>query len=136
MKKFISTLIVLCFASTLLLTANYCGTYKQIEFIPLQSITYKIEEMQDMCEGIYVKAFSLFHGDSLQYYISESRAGEENVTQSSTLSGSIQEKGTGRFAMLNDVFVSLGMQDDATAKHLLEEYLQQDFYARELFRVI
>lgn len=98
--------------------------------------TYKIEEMQDMCEGIYVKAFSLFHGDSLQYYISESRAGEENVTQSSTLSGSIQEKGTGRFAMLNDVFVSLGMQDDATAKHLLEEYLQQDFYARELFRVI
>lgn len=47
MKKFISTLIVLCFAATLLLTANYCGTYKQTEFIPLESITYKIEETSE-----------------------------------------------------------------------------------------
>ena len=44
MKKIISTLIILCFMGILLFAASYCDTHKQTEFIPLESITYKIEE--------------------------------------------------------------------------------------------
>ena len=42
----------------------------------------------------------------------------------------------GRFSRINDILVSLEMQDSVTAEQMLEEYLQQDYCTRELFRVI
>ena len=37
---------------------------------------------------------------------------------------------------MNDIMVGISMQDEATAEQLTEEYLYQDFCARELFHVI
>ena len=91
-----------------------------------------------MYSGIFVKTFSLFHDEVLQYYITESVDGEEQVTESNTVFGEdrqcmIQE---GRFPRVNDILVSLSVQDTTTAWHLVEEYMQQDYCARELFRVL
>ncbi len=104
---------------------------------------YEVQEMREMYDGIYVSVFSLFHGEALQYYITESfidDAGEqgERITQSDTLFGDVQDgdDAYSRFAVLNDIMVSAGMQDVATAERLTEEYLYQDFCARELFKVL
>lgn len=99
---------------------------------------YEVEEMPEMYNGIFVKAFSLFHDEVLQYYITENVAGEEQVTESNIIFGSdrhyvMQE---GRFSRINDILVSLSVQDTTTAWQLVEEYMQQDFCARELFRVL
>lgn len=99
---------------------------------------YEIEEIPEMYGGIFVKVFSLFHGEALQYYISEFAYGKEQFTESNTLFGEdmqniLQE---GRFFRINDILVSLDMQDTVTAGQMLEEYLQQDYCTRELFRVI
>lgn len=99
---------------------------------------YEVEEMPEMYSGIFVKTFSLFHDEVLQYYITESVDGEEQVTESNTVFGEdrqcmIQE---GRFPRVNDILVSLSVQDTTTAWHLVEEYMQQDYCARELFRVL
>lgn len=107
---------------------------------------YEIKAMQEMYEGIYVGMFQLFHGETLQYYITENYYEEdqtlqEHVTQSGTLSGKSEEttdsKGTvDRFNILNDIMISISLQDGATAQQLTEEYLYQDFCVRELFRVL
>lgn len=99
---------------------------------------YETEEMQEMYGGIFVRIFSLFHGEALQYYITECIDGEEKVTESNTLLGADLQNmpQEGRFSNINDILVSLEMQDTVTAEQMLEEYLQQDYCTRELFRVI
>lgn len=109
---------------------------------------YEIQEMREMYEGIYVSAFQLFHGEALQYYITETYAEEgagvqEHITHSDTIFGDFQSENDrtqtnqeGRFDLLNDIMVGISMQDEATAEQLTEEYLYQDFCARELFHVI
>ena len=105
---------------------------------------YEIEEMREMYEGIYVRMFQLFHGETLQYYITEIVAvdGEppqEHVTKSDTLFGKSGEAEDGiddRFHILNDIIVSFSLQDEVTAHQLMEEYLYQDFCVKELFRVL
>lgn len=111
---------------------------------------YDIKEMREMYEGIYVCMFQLFHGETLQYYIAESHITngqpvQELVTYSGTLYGDsgemdrIQSKNSqayDRFGILNDIMISVSLQDEMTAQQLTQEYLYQDFCARELFRVL
>lgn len=105
--------------------------------------SYEIEEMREMYEGIHVSMFQLFHGETLQYYITETFSedgapAQEHVTQSDTLSGrsDVARDTDDRFDLLNDIMVSASLQDEATAQQLMEEYLYQDFCVRELFRVL
>lgn len=109
---------------------------------------YEMQEMREMYDGIYVSVFRLFHGEALQYYITELCATQEDtvqecITQSDTIFGDTQSEGEkrtaareGRFGMLNDIMVSIAMKDEITAEQMTEEYLHQDFCARELFRVL
>jgi hypothetical protein len=103
---------------------------------------YEIEEMREMYDGIYVSMFELFQGDTLQYYITEGCIDEDNqprehVTESDTLHGkSGESQDENRFDMLNDILLSISLQDEATAQQIAEEYLYRDFCARELFRVL
>ena len=107
---------------------------------------YDIKAMQEMYAGIYVGMFQLFHGETLQYYITENffeegKAPQERVTQSGTLAGKTEETAEGgalpdRFNILNDIMISISLQDGAAAQQLTEDYLYQDFCVRELFRVL
>jgi hypothetical protein len=106
---------------------------------------YEISEMRDMYEGIYVSMFQLFHGERLQYYITESysdsdKIPQEHVTKSDTIYGksdqSDNRQGECRFEILNDILLSISLKDEVTAQQLTEEYLYKDFIARELFRVL
>lgn len=113
---------------------------------------YEIREMKEMYEGIHVGLFQLFHGETIQYYITESHVenGEilqERVTQSDTLFGK-SEADTGslilgkqydvddRFNILNDILLSISLHDEATAQQLTEDYIYRDFCVRELFKVL
>lgn len=102
-----------------------------------EDVCYVTEDMKDLYEGIYVKCFTLFQGEVLQYYITE-HTETEIITQSGELVGvgAGLHGGSGRFAMLNDVMVASNMRDDVTATQLLEDYLRKDFYTRQMFTVI
>ncbi|MDE6903407.1 MAG: hypothetical protein K2P76_00400 [Lachnospiraceae bacterium] len=67
---------------------------------------YVTEEMTEMYEGIYVKEFILFFGESIQYYISEKQDGEMVVTESGTISGEKTDNfmEEGRYGRLNELF--------------------------------
>lgn len=113
---------------------------------------YEIREMKEMYEGIHVSMFQLFHGETIQYYITESFLEngkvQERVTQSGTLygrsesdsgspsSGKQQYNTDDRFNILNDILLSISLHDEATAQQLTEEYIYQDFCVRDLFKVL
>jgi hypothetical protein len=99
---------------------------------------YEVREMREMYDGIYVAMFGIFSDEVLQYYISESQL--DNATQSDMLSpkmdAGLQKTSDDRYGVLNDIMVSISLQDDITAQQLTAEYLKQDFCAKDLFRVI
>lgn len=115
-----------------------------------KDMEYDVIDMKEMYDGIYVNSFLLFHGEVLQYYITESyivdgKKMDEQISVSEVIYGDAQESldsaananllGS-RFLMLNDIMVSRNMQDEAAEDHLTEEYLYQDFCTRELFRIV
>lgn len=97
---------------------------------------YVSEPMNHVLDGIFVKEFILFFGESLQYYIVEAGEGEGKLTQSGTIQRSemLGEELPGRYGVINDIIISKTMQDYNTFDKLLEEYYRTDFYNQELFK--
>lgn len=98
---------------------------------------YLAEDMKPVYGGICFKDFVLFFGEDLQYYITESRYGEEELTES----GSVQVNDipeptqNHKFNLLNDIITAEGLEDYDTMDDLLEDYLYKEFLNRELFRL-
>lgn len=98
---------------------------------------YRQEEMKDMYGGIYVKAFVLFFGENLQYYITEEKDGKEQLTESASIHKSdiMQEEEENKFSLINDIVVGQTLQDYDTVNHLLEEYYRKEYLVSELFQL-
>lgn len=99
---------------------------------------YMKEEMPEMFGGICVKQFILFFGEHLQYYITETENGKENLTQSGTLSRNETggEQKEGRYGMLNDIAIGRNLHDYDTMESLLYEYFEKDYIVKELFQMM
>ena len=97
--------------------------------------SYIREEMRNMYGGVFVKEFLLFYGESLQYYVTESCGNKEQLTESGTICKNEELTSTslGRYALINDIALSVSLQDYTTAKELFDEYEQREFMMKELF---
>jgi len=96
---------------------------------------YIREEMRNMYGGIFVKEILLFYGESLQYYVTESYGNMEQLTESGTI-GKEEEFTSalaGRYALINDIALSVSLEDYSTARELFGEYEQKEFMMKELF---
>lgn len=98
---------------------------------------YRKEEMKNMFGGICVKAFVLFFGERLQYYITEEADGKEQLTESASVSKSdiMQEAKEDRFNLINDIVVSRTLQDYDTVDCLLEEYYKKKYITSRVFQL-
>lgn len=99
---------------------------------------YISEYMREVYNGVCFKEFILFFGESLQYYITEEKDGEEaQLTESGTLQKSdLQDGGDSRYQLVNDIVTSRVLQDTETMDNLLEEYFRKDFLNKKLFDVV
>lgn len=99
---------------------------------------YVKEEMKNMFGGICVKEFILFFGEHLQYYITETEDGKEQLTQSGTLSRNDtgREHRESRYALLNDIAIGRNLNDYDTMETLLYEYFEQDYIVKALFHML
>ena len=98
---------------------------------------YRQEEMQDMYGGVYVKAFILFFGEKLQYYITEERDGKEQYTESASINKSdiAQDEGNDRFSLINDIVIGRTLQDYGTVDCLLEDYYRKEYMVAKIFHL-
>lgn len=98
---------------------------------------YTAEYMQQAYGGVFFKEFILFFGESLQYYITEEKNGEEQLTESGTLQRSdIRGKEMeSRYHLVNDIVISRTLQDYDTMEKLLEEYYRKEFIGSRFFKL-
>lgn len=98
---------------------------------------YCREDMREIYPGIFQKDFSLFLGERLQYYMTESRGQEEEFVLSGSLEsiGMMENGSHGRTGLLNDIALSVELQDYHTADTLMFEYARKEYVTGKLLRI-
>ena len=97
---------------------------------------YMVEEMNNVCYGIFVKEFVLFSNESLQYYIVEEDEGEEIITESVQvrLAPEQTDGEDTKYYQLNEIIAARDLQDETTALKLLDHYVRTDYAISQLFK--
>lgn len=112
---------------------HYC-----IEHDDGMATEYKKEQMNHLYNGIFVKPFILFCGDTVQYYITEENQNMEQLTQSSVLTKSESDivSKPWRYTSLNDLIVAKQMSDYVTVENDILSYMEKDYLTKQLFKVL
>lgn len=99
---------------------------------------FTAEVLPELYEGIFVKQFVLFYGETIQYYITEEEGENREITQSSTITKHdlIGETGETRFHLMNEIIMQKTMGDDERLKKLMLQYQGMDEVSKQLFRLI
>lgn len=110
----------------------------EIHYVLNEDFASETAEVMKNCGGVFVKNFTLFYGDSLQYYFTEEYSGEQRQTeQQHLLCSSINPDQTEcRFDYLNDMLASRELHDMATMKKRMYGYTVQDYVGGQLFKRI
>lgn len=97
--------------------------------------SYIREEMANVYKGVYVKAFMLFFGESVQYYITEKNSGIEQLTESGCIEKSDADTDgpVDRYTIVNDIAIAATLGDYDTALKLLEDYKYREYVTDSLF---
>lgn len=98
---------------------------------------YISEYMREVYGGVCFKEFILFFGESIQYYITEEREGESQLTESGTLqmNDTHSTEDDSRYRLVNDIVISRSLEDMDTMDELLEEYYRKDYLNGRLFQL-
>jgi hypothetical protein len=96
------------------------------------------EDMPDVYDGIFVKAFVMFFGEMIQYYISEEYANQVEVTQSNRLTNNdlYNEKNVSRYNLLNDMLISATLQEEERLYESMKNYAGFDEITRKAFTIL
>ena len=96
------------------------------------------EDMPDVYDGIFVKQFVMFFGESVQYYITEEHGNQVDVTQSSRITSSdvYTEKDESRYNLLNQMLMASTLQDDKSLYHNMKQYAGFDEVTRKVFKLL
>lgn len=102
-----------------------------------ESSEYVTEEMREMYGGIYAKPFTLFYGETLLYYVTESDEGEEALTESGSVQKSDISNGVSnsRFSDINDIVAAKSLQDYETVNEMIYENRKKTHIISKAFRL-
>lgn len=94
--------------------------------------TFLAEDMKNVYEGIFIKSFVMFYGETLQYYVEEG----DNITESRRIinrkvSPDISE---GRYNAINDILACHDLHDMQTYQKLVWTYAGNEYVTRQLFK--
>lgn len=84
---------------------------------------------------MYFQGIRTVFGEDLQYYIMEESENEEQLTESGSLQKSdiMNESPDSKYEIINDMMISMTLQDDTTLDHLIEEYYRREYLDHRLF---
>jgi hypothetical protein len=89
-----------------------------------QSLTYKVERLEEMIPGMYVKEFVVFHGERLVYSVDDDILGTAYVVESEVLkTKAFNRKDKSRFEIINSMLVNQEMREDNELLETLDVYL-------------
>lgn len=99
---------------------------------------FREEELECVYEGIYVKPFMLFMGETLQYYIEEKNAEEIKITESAQITRQdvYGEKEEDRYEFINAMLMNLMLQNNGELERLILAYEKKKEFTEKNFRMI
>ena len=100
---------------------------------------YQAEDLAEVYDGIYVRGFVLFFGETVQYYLTEetdsgSKVVESNCIQNHNILPSGENQG--RYAKLNEILLQLTLADSGSLKHQMKEYYGMLRVTEEAFKLL
>lgn len=99
---------------------------------------FNSEDMVEMYDGIYVKAFVIFFGELIRYYITEEHDNSIEVKESNrlTCSNIPGDNDHSRYNLINEMIISDTLSDETTLKSNIDEYKRVDAATKQLFKLI
>ncbi|MCL2051650.1 MAG: DUF5717 family protein [Lachnospiraceae bacterium] len=97
------------------------------------------EPMTEMYDGVYLKQFLLFYGDTVSYYVTEEEEGAEIIRTESTkisINKAPDAFPGSRFMRINEIEAKRKSEDDEALNALLSDYQRLDFLVDEMFKEI
>lgn len=101
----------------------------------LEDDDMKVEEMEDAGYGIFEKELILFYGENLQYFITEESDKGIEIVESRMVSHTETEmaSGTTKYGKINEILMTLELQDEKTLFSLLEQYYKEEYAVKRHF---
>lgn len=99
---------------------------------------FNSEDMVEMYDGIYVKAFVIFFGELIRYYITEEHNNSIEVKESNrlTCNNIPGDNDHSRYNLINEMIISDTLSDETTLKSNIDEYKRLDAATKQLFKLI
>ena len=99
---------------------------------------FNSEDMVEMYDGIYVKAFVIFFGELIRYYITEEHNNSIEVKESNrlTCNNIPSDNDHSRYNLINEMIISDTLSDETTLKSNIDEYKRLDAATKQLFKLI
>lgn len=96
------------------------------------------EDMLDVYDGIFVKAFVMFFGETIQYYISEDYAGQVHVTESNRIvNNDVYDKDDeSRYTLLNQMLISNTLMDETSLYRSMKKYAGYNEVTQKVFKLL
>lgn len=96
------------------------------------------EEMKSIYPGIFTKEFIIFYGENVLYYITEESGYNDIITESRNISLDDDELylGESRYGILNNMVLSLEMNDEVTFKELSLQYTKNRYLSDNIFEIM
>ncbi|MBO5657101.1 MAG: hypothetical protein J6R94_02840, partial [Agathobacter sp.] len=100
--------------------------------------TFIKEDMPDVYDGIFVKAFTMFFGEAIQYYISEEHNGQVQVSESNRIMNQdvYNREDESRFHRLNQMLISASLQEEDALKRQMKDYASQSEMTSKIFKLL
>ena len=96
------------------------------------------EDMLDVYDGIFVKSFVMFFGEAVQYYISEARGNEVEVTESNRIVNNdvYNKNDESRYNLLNQMLISNTLQEEQEMYEAMKQYAGYEEVTRKVFKLL
>ena len=95
---------------------------------------YQFKPVKNMYEGIFVKTFTLFYGESLRYYFEIEENGTVRRTQPRVLTMSRSQGAPGsKYQMINQILAARKLGRKTEAADALKQYLRREQFVEDVF---
>ena len=96
------------------------------------------EDMLDVYDGIFVKTFVMFFGETIQYYITEEYGNEVEVTESNRIVNNdvYNQQDASRYSLLNQMLISSTLQEEEELHQTMKRYAGLEEITQKVFKLL
>ncbi|MCF0132898.1 MAG: hypothetical protein HUJ72_03420 [Blautia sp.] len=101
-----------------------------------KDVKYHTEPMQATYEGIFVKTFTLFYGESLRYsFVIEEKDKTRKTSERVITMNKVDGEANSKYHMLNQMLMARHLDKNNEVASRLQKYIHQENFVKEVFTI-